>query len=115
MLDGSFPSIEEYQRGNVHIDFAGTENPRIYSESYCGTKVLVQSFVDELERSLDFLLKTPLLSDSEKFVMVKHLHTNFGRTALCLSGGASFAYYHFGVVKGLLDSALLPDVITGKT
>lgn len=25
---------------------------------------------------------------------------NFGSTALCLSGGASFGYYHFGVVKG---------------
>jgi predicted acylesterase/phospholipase RssA len=43
------------------------------------------------------------------------MHTNFGRTALCLSGGASFAYYHFGVVKALLDADLLPDVITGTS
>lgn len=43
------------------------------------------------------------------------MHKNFGRTALCLSGGAAFAYYHFGVVKALLDADLLPDVITGTS
>lgn len=43
------------------------------------------------------------------------MYTNFGRTALCLSGGASFAYYHFGVVKALLEANLLPDVITGTS
>jgi predicted acylesterase/phospholipase RssA len=32
-----------------------------------------------------------------------------------LSGGASFAYYHFGVVKALLDADLLPEVITGTS
>lgn len=36
-------------------------------------------------------------------------------TALCLSGGASFAWYHYGVVKALLDESLLPDVITGTS
>ena len=35
--------------------------------------------------------------------------------ALCLSGGASFAWYHFGVVKALLDASLLPDVVTGTS
>jgi predicted acylesterase/phospholipase RssA len=34
---------------------------------------------------------------------------------LCLSGGATFAYYHLGVVKALLDADLLPDVITGTS
>lgn len=43
------------------------------------------------------------------------MHANFGRTALCLSGGAAFAYYHFGVVKALLEADQLPDVITGTS
>lgn len=34
---------------------------------------------------------------------------------MCLSGGATFAYYHFGVIKALLDADLLPDVITGTS
>ena len=98
----------------VKNNFLGVENPRLYSETYYGTKNLAQDFIDELEKSLAYLLQTSHLTQSEKFNLAKHLHTNLGRTALCLSGGASFAWYHFGVVKALLDANLLPDVVTGS-
>ncbi|ORY08710.1 acyl transferase/acyl hydrolase/lysophospholipase, partial [Clohesyomyces aquaticus] len=96
-------------------NFVGFENPRLYSETYYGTKDLVQEFVDEAERSLNCLLQTSQLDQDAKRNMFKHLSTNFGRTALCLSGGATFAYYHFGVAKALLDAALMPEVITGTS
>jgi len=99
----------------IKNNFVGFENPRLYSETYYGTKSLVQEFVDESEKSLDFLLKTSQLDQDNKRAMFKHLSTNFGRTALCLSGGATFAYYHFGVAKALLDAGLLPEVITGTS
>ncbi|MCJ1314361.1 hypothetical protein MMC25_008043 [Agyrium rufum] len=99
----------------VKNNFVGVENPRIYSESYIGTKKLAQEFIDELHRSLSFLLSSGRLTSSEKYALCSHLQTNYGRTALCLSGGASFAYYHFGVVKALLEANLLPDVITGTS
>ena len=99
----------------VKNNFVGVENPRLYSETYYGTKHLAQSFVDELQASLAYLLQTPSLSQTEKYSLARHLHTNFGRTALCLSGGATFAYYHFGVARALLDAQLLPEVITGTS
>lgn len=99
----------------VKNNFGGVENSRLYSETYYGTKRLAQDFVDELHCSLQYLLQSSQLSQSEKYSLAKHLHTNFGRTALCLSGGASFAWYHFGVAKALLDASLLPDVITGTS
>lgn len=68
-----------------------------------------------VERSLKFLIKTPQLEMEQKRVLFKHVYANYGRTALCLSGGAAFAYYHAGVVKALLDEDLLPDVITGTS
>lgn len=68
-----------------------------------------------MERSLKFLLGTKQLTMGEKRVLFKHVQANYGRTALCLSGGASFAYYHFGLVRALLDADLLPDVITGTS
>ena len=113
-----YPALQELKslvEACVKNNFVGVENPRIYSESYCGTKILAQEFIDELYTSLSFLVSSPELSPSEKFSLCSHLHTNFGRTALCLSGGASFAYYHFGVVKALLDADLLPDVVTGTS
>jgi predicted acylesterase/phospholipase RssA len=100
---------------SVKNNFVGFENPRLYSETYYGTKDLVQAFVDEVEASLTLLLRTDRLEAESKRTLFKHLHTNFGRTALCLSGGATFAYYHFGVAKALMDAHLLPEVITGTS
>jgi predicted acylesterase/phospholipase RssA len=68
-----------------------------------------------VEKGTRFLANTNLLSVEEKRSLFKRLHANFGRTALCLSGGAAFAYYHFGVVKALLEADLVPDVITGTS
>ncbi|KAH8738110.1 acyl transferase/acyl hydrolase/lysophospholipase [Ilyonectria robusta] len=99
----------------VKNNFVGVENSRLYSQTYYGTKNLVQNFLDEVERSLKFLIKTPQLEMEQKRVLFKHVYANYGRTALCLSGGAAFAYYHAGVVKALLDEDLLPDVITGTS
>ncbi|KAI9738113.1 MAG: hypothetical protein M1818_005541 [Claussenomyces sp. TS43310] len=99
----------------VKDNFAGVENPRLYSQTYYGTKDLVQDFTDEVEASITTLMSTTYLSPEEKRSLFKRISTNFGRTALCLSGGASFAYYHFGVIKALLDADLLPEVITGTS
>lgn len=99
----------------VKNNFAGFENPRLYSETYYGTKDLVQDYVDEVAATLKFLLSSQQLSQESKRELSKHLSTNFGRTALCLSGGATFAYYHFGIAKALLDANLLPDIITGTS
>ena len=99
----------------VKNNFAGYENPRLYSETYYGTKHLVQHFVDEVAVTLRFLLASEQLTHEDKRSLAKHLSTNFGRTALCLSGGATFAYYHFGIAKALLDADLLPTIITGTS
>lgn len=99
----------------IKNNFVGFENPRLYSETYYGTKDLVQRFVDEADASMRFLLHTAQLDPDTKRALFKHLGSNFGRTALCLSGGATFAYYHYGVAKALLDADLLPDVITGTS
>lgn len=101
--------------GCVKNNFVGIENPRLYSETYYGTKTLVQEFVDEAHACLKLVFDSPDLSDEAKGNLFRHLDTNYGRTALCLSGGATFAYYHFGVVKALLDNGVLPEIITGTS
>lgn len=68
-----------------------------------------------MEKSLKFILDTKQMKLDDKRELFRSLHGNYGRTALCLSGGATFAYYHFGVVKALLEEDLLPDVITGTS
>ncbi|KAJ5362958.1 hypothetical protein N7541_003802 [Penicillium brevicompactum] len=99
----------------VKNNFAGVENPRIYSETYSGTKELVQQYIEEVDACIQIVLENKEIDKESKYQFFKHLDTNFGRTALCLSGGATFAYYHFGVVKALLDNDVLPEIITGTS
>ena len=67
----------------VKNNFVGVENSRLYSETYYGTKRLAQDFIDELHSSLQYLLQSSQLGQSEKYTLAKHLHNNFGRTAFC--------------------------------
>ncbi|KAJ5157053.1 Patatin-like phospholipase domain-containing protein [Penicillium canariense] len=112
------PAVEELRallEACVKNNFAGVENPRMYSEAYSGTKDLVQEYIDEVHTCIQLVLDSRQIDKEAKYEHFKHLDTNFGRTALCLSGGATFAYYHFGVVKALLDNGVLPEIITGTS
>lgn len=114
----NIPAVEELRvllEACVKNNFAGVENPRMYSETYAGTKDLVQEYIDEVHACIKLVADSKQLSDEEKYRHFKHLDTNFGRTALCLSGGATFAYYHFGVARALLDNGVLPEIITGTS
>ncbi|KAG6836520.1 hypothetical protein H0H93_007197 [Arthromyces matolae] len=99
----------------IRSNFAGVESSRLYSETFWGTKVLIESYFTELEKTLEFVRETPDLSMDEKKRFFKSANTNLGISALCLSGGASFGYYHVGVVKAFLDTNLLPRVVTGTS
>ncbi|TFY82714.1 hypothetical protein EWM64_g1287 [Hericium alpestre] len=96
----------------VRNNFAGVDSS---SETFYGTKDLIEGYISELESALQYIRESPLLSNEEKKRFFKSAHTNLGLTALCLSGGASFGYYHFGVVKAFLDAGVLPRVITGTS
>ena len=99
----------------IKNNFVGLESPQMYSETYLGTKVLVESFIHLVYEGLEVMLNTDQLSQKDKDAFFKHLELNYGRTALCLSGGATFSYYHFGVCKALLDAGQLPEIITGTS
>jgi len=64
---------------------------------------------------LTYIQQTPQLSLPEKQTFYRSVSRHFGSTALCLSGGASLGYYHFGVIKALLDANELPRVISGTS
>ncbi|KAI9029932.1 acyl transferase/acyl hydrolase/lysophospholipase [Phycomyces nitens] len=96
-------------------NFAGIENAKLYSNTYLGTKVLVEEYVNEVTRSIDVLARSPHLSSKDKLLAFKLYSRNYGRTAFCLSGGAGFGYYHLGVIRALLDRNLLPSIITGTS
>ncbi|TIB68460.1 patatin-domain-containing protein [Wallemia mellicola] len=99
----------------VKNNFAGTESTRLYSETFYGTKLLIEEYINEISQSLAIIRDHPSVTIEQKRVLFKSFSRNFGQSALCLSGGGSFGYYHFGVLKAFLDAKLLPRVITGTS
>lgn len=46
---------------------------------------------------------------------LKAARAAYGRTALCLSGGAAMGCYHFGHLQGLMECDCLPHIISGTS
>ncbi|KAG0234523.1 hypothetical protein BGW41_001122 [Actinomortierella wolfii] len=107
--------LKDVLQGVVKSNFAGVENTRLYSHTYWGTKRPVEDYVQEVTESLEAVTASDQLTNEEKRQFLKHIAKNYGRTALCLSGGAGFGYYHLGVIRALLDAGVLPQVITGTS
>jgi TAG lipase/steryl ester hydrolase/phospholipase A2/LPA acyltransferase len=55
------------------------------------------------------------VSLAERLAFFNETRHSFGRSALCLSGGATLGLYHIGVVKALVEQQLLPRVISGAS
>ncbi|KNE58764.1 hypothetical protein AMAG_04317 [Allomyces macrogynus ATCC 38327] len=55
------------------------------------------------------------LDDRARMEFFLNTRQSFGRTALLLSGGATLALHHIGVVKALHEARLLPRIISGAS
>ncbi|WVQ79253.1 hypothetical protein IAT38_001349 [Cryptococcus sp. DSM 104549] len=99
----------------VRSNFAGTESVKMYSETFFGTKKVVEAHINEVAACLDYVRTATDVTLEEKRAFFRAINKHYGSSALCLSGGASFGYYHFGVVKSFLEADLLPRVVTGTS
>ncbi|MCB9594572.1 MAG: DUF3336 domain-containing protein [Sandaracinaceae bacterium] len=89
--------------------------PDLYERALTGTKHLVERYLEEAEASLRWLAAWPELGRPQKLQRFELAYKVFGRSALLLSGGATWGFHHLGVVKALLDRGLLPHIISGSS
>jgi len=91
--------------------------PELYTTALCGTQHAVTRWLDEVEHSLRWLVDAdiPGLSDAAKLRRFQTSARVYGRSALVLSGGATWGFHHLGVVSALLENGLLPDVMSGAS
>lgn len=101
----------------LHGNLGNTANPLLYVYARCGTKRLIEEYVDEAARCLDYICvgDFPDFSAEEKVLFFKRTGTSFGRSALLLSGGATLGMFHLGVIKALSEARLLPRVLSGSS
>jgi hypothetical protein len=97
------------------ISLTHTHTRLVLARRHTGRSELVEEYLACVEEALDLVACSSELSAAEKFQFFKRTSTAYGRSALCLSGGARMAFYHLGTAKALFDSALLPTIITGTS
>lgn len=96
-------------------------NPRLYTHARIGTKDIIDQYVTtatELVSRFLHLTDHSSLGLKESLRILDQLgcaRRAFGRTALLLSGGATFGMHHIGVAKALWETRLLPKVISGSS
>mmetsp|Transcript_4062 Transcript_4062/g.7120 ORF Transcript_4062/g.7120 Transcript_4062/m.7120 type:complete len:690 (-) Transcript_4062:642-2711(-) len=100
---------------NSNLSGLGIDNAGLYSETYYGSKVLIEHMISAVIEATLYVQDCELLSDESKLMFLKQAQKAYGSTALCLSSGGTMGYYHFGVVKCLLEEDLLPNVISGSS
>ena len=75
------------------------------AQTFYGTKDLIEDYINEEEKALEFVRESPDLSNEEKRRFFKGVNTNLGTSALCLSGGASFGYCEWSRARCNCDLA----------
>lgn len=57
----------------------------------------------------------PSVHREQVFQLLRRARTAYGRTALCLSGGAMMGLYHCGHIRALLETGCLPHIVSGTS
>jgi len=101
----------------LHGNLGNITNAALYGACRIGTKRLIETYVEEVVRCLDYLCAGDFrdFSLEEKILFFKRTGSAFGRSALMLSGGATLGMFHLGVIKALHEQNLLPRVISGSS
>lgn len=107
--------IKILRHGGCRNNIGNIDNEVLYSHSFIGSKAIVSEYYSQLESSLSLICNDVLIDSMQKVDFFRYISRVYGRTALCLSGGATLGYYHIGVVKALFENGILPRVITGTS
>jgi TAG lipase/steryl ester hydrolase/phospholipase A2/LPA acyltransferase len=101
----------------LHGNLGNITNAALYNVARVGTKKLIEDYVEEVARCLDYICAGdfPDFSPDEKYLFFRRTGGVFGRSALMLSGGATLGMFHLGVIKALHENDLLPRVISGSS
>jgi TAG lipase/steryl ester hydrolase/phospholipase A2/LPA acyltransferase len=108
-------------RTSLSRDLGGMGNIKLYHHSHVGTKDLIERYIDSALATIHALLETSKhglpdgLETRDILEQVVYARQAFGRSALLLSGGATFGMNHVGVLKALYEAKLMPRIISGAS
>jgi TAG lipase/steryl ester hydrolase/phospholipase A2/LPA acyltransferase len=120
---GDMRAMMHVVRTSLSRDLGGMGNVDLYRHSYCGTKKLIERYVDSALQTINVLVErsanSSYLADNleprDLLDAMLYARQSFGRSALLLSGGGTFGMTHIGVLKALFEAKLLPRIISGAS
>lgn len=102
-------------------EIGGIGRADLYHHSHIGTKQVIERYVDSATDVIESLVSESAVSLKNNVSYNELLdglllaRQSFGRSALLLSGGATFGMMHIGVIKTLFAADLLPRIISGAS
>jgi len=117
-MTGDVHQLVRILRSELFRKLGGICNPKLHTYCYTGTKHLIEEYEDAVCKALEYICTTDFGNEfniERKFEFFFETRQAFGRSALCLSGGATLGMYHLGVLKALHENKLLPRVISGSS
>lgn len=89
----------------------------LYGHALSGTKHLIEDYIGEIVDTLEQLADEDSgdISAEEKHDFFRRASHCFGHSAFMMSGSGSLLFFHVGVTRALLESDLLPTVMSGSS
>lgn len=84
-------------------------------EHYLVIPNTILRYTTSIKGQLKTIFNDDSITHEEKIKFFRDVRQIYGRTALLLSGGASYGTFHLGVVKALFEHGLLPRIIAGTS
>lgn len=111
---GNMPQLIYLVRTTFSRNLGNMGDHRLYRHCQCGTKRLIERYINECELALDYIVRH---TREPKQVLNTLVETRkaFGSTALVLSGGSVMGFLHAGVARELVAHGLLPKIISGTS
>ncbi|KAI8629596.1 patatin-domain-containing protein [Xylariaceae sp. FL1651] len=120
--NGDMRAMMHLIRTALSRDLGGMGNIDLYRHSYCGTKKLIERYVDSCLQTITALVDRSAhhhlpddLEPRDLLDAMLYARQSFGRSALLLSGGGTFGMTHIGVLKAMFEAKLLPRIISGAS
>lgn len=91
--------------------------PALYNQCHLGTKRTIEKYIDEVIKSIKMVYYADpnIMTVQSKLEFFAETRHSYGRTALLLSGGATFGKFHFGLVQALYEQDLFPRIVCGSS
>ena len=92
-------------------------NPQLYQQCHLGTKKNIEKYIEEVHKCIRTIYhaEPSKMTLERKLTFFAETRHSYGKTALFLSGGASFGKWHFGLLRALYEQDMFPRIMVGAS